>query len=60
MKKNIIKTLTLLTIVVSMVSCNKQPSKMDGDAANGEDAAQGIRIAYVEVDSIINQYELQN
>ena len=57
MKKNIIKTLTLLTIAVSMVSCNKQPSKMDGDAANGEDAAQGIRIAYVEVDSIINQYE---
>jgi outer membrane protein len=56
MKKNIIKTLTLLTVVVAMVSCNKQPSKMDGENAANEEA-QGVRIAYVEVDSIINQYE---
>ena len=57
MKKNILKTLTLLTLVVAMVSCNKQPSKMDGESAANEDDAKSLRIAYVEVDSIINQYE---
>lgn len=57
MKKNIIKTLTLLTVVVAMVSCNKQHSKMDGESAANEDDAKSLRIAYVEVDSIINQYE---
>ena len=57
MKKNILKTLTLLTLVVAMVSCNKQPSKMDGESAANEDDAKSLRIAYVEVDSIINQSE---
>jgi outer membrane protein len=58
MKKNILKTLTLLAIAVVMASCNKQPGKMDGDsAANSENGSNGLRIAYVNVDSLVNQYE---
>ena len=57
MKKNIIRTLTLLAIIATMASCNKQPSKMDGESTAEDESAQGLRIAYVEVDSIINQYE---
>ena len=57
MKKNILKTLTLLTLVVAMVSCNKQPSKMDGDsAANGGSSTQG-GIAFIELDSLTEHYE---
>ena len=58
MKKNILKTLTLLAIAVVMASCNKQPGKMDDDsAANSENGSNGLRIAYVNVDSLVNQYE---
>ena len=58
MKKNIIKTLTLLVIVAAMASCNKQPSKMDGEsAANGEEATTSLRLAYVEIDSLTEHYE---
>lgn len=56
MEKNILKTITLVAIALVMASCNKQPSKMDGQAADA-DAAQGLRIAYVEVDSLVNNYE---
>ena len=35
MKKNIIKTLSLLAVVAMMASCNNKPSKMD-DAAEEE------------------------
>ena len=58
MKKNVIKTLTLLAIVVAMASCNKQPSKMDGEsAANGEEASTSLRLAYIEIDSLTEHYE---
>ena len=58
MKKNIIKTLTLLAVGVLMVSCNNQPSKMDGDKTSKRDLpTEGMLIAYVEMDSITNQYE---
>ena len=56
MKKNIIKTFTLLAIGVLMASCNNQPSKMDGDSAASNAAAQG-GIAYIELDSLTEHYE---
>ena len=54
MKKNIIKTLSLLAVVAMMASCNNKPSKMD-DAA--EEEQQTMRIAYVELDSLTEHYE---
>ena len=57
MKKNIIKTLTLLAIGVLMTSCNKQPSKMDGDSASNSGAAAQGGIAYIELDSLTEHYE---
>jgi len=56
MKKNIFKTLTLIAVISMMASCNQQPSKMDSENAEGEEST-GLRIAYVEVDSLINNYE---
>ena len=55
MKKNIIKTLSLLAVVAMMASCNNKPSKMD-DAAE-EEQQQTMRIAYVELDSLTEHYE---
>ena len=52
------KTLTLVAILAVMASCNKQPSKMDGAGAAGTEAsAQGLSLAYVEVDSLTEHYE---
>ncbi len=55
MKKNIIKTLTLLAVTGLMASCNNQPSKMDG-GSNAEEPQQGLRIAYIELDSLTEHY----
>ena len=43
-----------LAIAAMMVSCNNQSPKMDEQpaASNGE----GMKIAYVEVDSLMTQY----
>ncbi|MBR1415994.1 MAG: OmpH family outer membrane protein [Prevotella sp.] len=58
MKKNITKTLTLVAIAAVMASCNNQPSKMDGASASADGAsAQGMRIAFVELDSLTEHYE---
>ncbi len=52
------KTLTLVAILAVMASCNKQPSKMDGAGSAGTEAsAQGLSLAYVEVDSLTEHYE---
>lgn len=58
MKKNITKTLTLVAIAAVMASCNNQPSKMDGASASADGtSAQGMRIAFVELDSLTEHYE---
>ena len=57
MKKNIIKSLSLLAIAMLMASCNNQPSKMDGASAADDGASQGLRIAFVELDSLTEHYE---
>jgi outer membrane protein len=53
MKKNI---LLALAIAAVMVSCNNAAPKMDEQPATGEALASGMKIAYVEVDSLMTQY----
>ena len=54
MKKYIFSALTLAAM---MVSCNNASPKMDEQPAAGESAATGLKIAYVEVDSLMTQYD---
>ena len=54
MKKYIFSALAIAAI---MVSCNKQSAKMDEQPAAGETSASGLKIAYVEVDSLMTQYD---
>ena len=55
MKKSIFKTVILLAFILVMASCNNQPSKMDG--ASSEPEQQGLRLAFVELDSLTEHYE---
>ena len=57
MKKNIIKTLCLLTVAVMMASCNNQPSKDAAGGDNGTLPEKGMIIAYIELDSLTEHYE---
>ena len=54
MKKNI---LCALAIAAMMVSCNNASSKMDEQPSSGDASASGMKIAYVEVDSLMTQYD---
>jgi len=54
MKKYIFSALTLAAM---MVSCNNSSPKMDDQPAAGETTATGLKIAYVEVDSLMTQYD---
>ena len=49
--------LPALAIAAMMVSCNKQSAKMDEQPAAGETSTSGLKIAYVEVDSLMTQYD---
>lgn len=53
MKKYI---LSALTIAAMMASCNNASPKMDEQPAAAAASADGIKIAYVEVDSLMTQY----
>ena len=46
-----------LAISAMMVSCNNQSPKMDDQPAAGDTSASGLKIAYVEVDSLMTQYD---
>ena len=55
MKKYILSSLAIAAV---MVSCNNASPKMDEQPATANDnATGGVRIAYVEVDSLMTQYE---
>lgn len=56
MKKNIFRALSIIAVASLMASCNKQASKMD-EAVDVEGASAGMRLAYVEIDSLTTQYE---
>ena len=53
MKKYIFSALA----VALMASCNNAAPKMDEQPAAGDAAATGMKIAYVEVDSLMTQYD---
>ncbi|MBQ9231326.1 MAG: OmpH family outer membrane protein [Prevotella sp.] len=56
MKKNIIGTMAVAAIV-ALASCNNASPKMDEQPASADSTGAGLRIAYVEVDSLMTQYE---
>ena len=56
MKKNF-RVLSLMAVAALMASCNNQAPKMDEPVANSEEALEGLRIAYIELDSLTAQYE---
>lgn len=58
-KKNIIRTVALAFVVsMGITSCDKSNPQMDKKAATTEKTATGdMKIAYVEVDSIMSQYK---
>ena len=53
MKKYILSALT----IALMASCNNQGSKMDDQPVAGNASGEGMKIAYVEVDSLMTQYD---
>lgn len=54
MKKYIFSALTLAAM---MVSCNNASPKMDEQPVAGDATATGLKVAYVEVDSLMTQYD---
>lgn len=53
MKKYILSALT----IALMASCNNASSKMDDQPVAGNASSEGMKIAYVEVDSLMTQYD---
>ena len=53
MKKYILSALT----IALMASCNNASSKMDDQPVAGNASGVGMKIAYVEVDSLMTQYD---
>ena len=53
MKKYILSALT----IALMASCNNASSKMDDQPVAGNASGEGMKIAYVEVDSLMTQYD---
>lgn len=56
MKTNIYHTFTLLAFAGLISSCNNSAPKMD-ELTISSDTAAGMRIAYVEIDTLTAQYE---
>jgi len=54
MKKNMFLA---LAAVVALASCNNESPKMDEQPAAAESSQGGVKIAYIEVDSLMTQYE---
>ena len=57
MKKNIFRAFALLAIAGLMNACNNSAPKMDEPAADNAAQPSGMRIAYIEIDSLTSQYE---
>ena len=54
MKKNMI---IALAAVFAMTACNNQSPKLDEQSYVADSASTGLKIAYVEVDSLMTQFE---
>ncbi|MBQ9357499.1 MAG: OmpH family outer membrane protein [Prevotella sp.] len=57
MKKNIFRMLSLMAVGLLMASCNNSAPKMDDSPATADGESQGLRIAFVELDSLTEHYE---
>jgi outer membrane protein len=57
MKKNIYRTFALLAFAGLIASCNNSAPKMDEMTVSADTAVGGLRIAYVEIDTLTAQYE---
>ena len=49
--------LMAVAALVALASCNNESPKMDEQPAATDNATGGVKIAYVEVDSLMTQYE---
>lgn len=57
MKKNFFTLLAIVAMTAVMNSCDNSTPKMDGPVVADSAQAGGIRIAYIEIDSLTAQYE---
>ncbi|MGM9701313.1 MAG: OmpH family outer membrane protein [Prevotella sp.] len=58
MKKNLLKTMSLAAVVtLALASCNQSNPQADAQAETKQTAPTELKIAYVEVDSIMTQYK---
>ena len=57
MKKNIFRAFALLAVAGLISGCNNSAPKMDEPATESGDVQTGMRIAYIEIDSLTSQYE---
>ena len=58
MKKNLLKTMSLAAVAtLALASCNQSNPQADAQAEAKQTAPTKLKIAYVEVDSIMTQYK---
>jgi outer membrane protein len=57
MKKNLL-TISLIAACMAISSCGKSTENNSGNASNANEAASCIKIAYVELDTLMSQYQL--
>ena len=51
------KTLVMVMAAFALTACNNQAPQMDEKSQTAEEKASEMKIAYVEVDSIMSQYQ---
>lgn len=57
MKKVICSAAAVALLALAVTSCNKQASKVDEKPVSTSSASSDMKIAYIEVDSIMTQYK---
>lgn len=57
MKKTICSVAVILLMALFVTSCNKQAPKVDEKPVEVSKSETGLKIAYIEVDSIMSQYK---
>lgn len=57
MKKSICSVFAMTLMAAALVSCNKQAPQVDAKSETANTANSSMKIAYVEVDSIMSQYK---
>ena len=56
MKKNFTLMIGIVALIAMVVSCNKQAPKMDEKKANVDFPEAGMKIVYVDLDSLMKEY----